>query len=1345
MAKQIKKSDISEADVFQNIRQSAEKTILTINKLNQELTKTSTKLKNTSSGQKFDSTESLNKFITNQKQANKLVEQAVKLDKQKSIAEQQKIKATAELERLEQQKQRTQQQKIRTQEAEARQQNRINKEKQRTIKMARDESNAYKRLVKATREQKNESKRLAVELLNLEKAGKKNTTQFRKLSREYRNVTRQAQKGDKALKKIDRTVGDNFRNVGNYRSALGKLSGMLGSLGLAFGGGMIFRNVIGTIKDFDQAQANLSAVLGVTRDGMSGLTEQAKQLGATTRFTAGEVSALQLEFAKLGFTQAQIEGVTDATLSLASATNSDLATSSQIVGANVRAFGLDVSETQRVVDVMAKSFTITSLDMEKFSTAMRSVAPVSANAGVSIERTTAMLGTLTDRGIDSSTAGTGLRNVFLELSKSGMTFEEAMSKINNASDKNAVSLELFGKRGAVVGTILAENGFTIDDFTEKLNKAQGTAQEMADKQLNTLSGSLDLLKSAWDGYILSSSEAGGVAEKLRDGIKTLADNLATILDTVGKVVKIFVIYKTVTLAQVGANRLLQSSMIQTATSVGGLKGAMRGLGMAVKKIGTAFKQNIIGIAVVSIMTLIQMYRELNDLMTRNETLNEDIAKAQEKNTSKTEKQISEMKSLFEALKKTNKGSRERKNLIDEINRRYGTTLKNLDNEKDFVNSVNVSYQNLMTTLKKKTAIEGKRIAFEVSQRSLKEVEMELRQMEQVMQGINAKTTKINMFGFGGVDQAMKTGQAPSVSKASTGEDAVTKLVSGIFGKLFGTTDVNTVVNQYNALGKSYAKMWKTAQKAEKEYNDANAKFIMNKPNKTTPMDVETDGDFTPDEPTTPEKISLQNKIARERIAQMKDGFKKQRALLVQKLKEDKESIKKMNAFKSEQNTLIKEKQKTFDLEMEKIDEAEAKRKREIEKEISEARLEIMEDGFHKERKAENLRHKMERKQFYLDSQKDIYEDEQKNKIFQLMEEKHQKNLQKIKDKYSEEDYKKEDENLQKLTMLKETELLKSGKTQEEIEEELFNYEVQIYERRIALAKKFGFDSSQLENELAKKLFEKQQKDAKKLYDEDKKIKDKQLEKEKQFAEAQQQIIQGLTDFALRKSEERMEKIDEEIKKAKEQADLLRKQAENGTIEAKESLAKQNELIIEANRKKEAELKRMQRIEFANTVYQTYQDKVKDGSENPLVDTIKDVTLLNQFISSLLPTFLEGTEDTGTHGRGIDGKGGFKAILHPNERVLTKEQNAMIGDLTNEELAQIGNDYQTGQLLNEGATQIGKSWETGAIVKKLESLEQTIKNKPVSNVQVEEIVSGALTIARETKHGNKTIYNRYKVK
>jgi chromosome segregation ATPase len=184
----------------------------------------------------------------------------------------------------------------------------------------------------ATRDQKNESKRLGAELLKLEQSGRKNTKEYRNLEQQYRRVTQAAQRGDRQLKKLDRTVGDNFRNVGNYRSALGKLSGALSSLGIAFGSAIVIRNVFSVVKDFDQAQANLASVLGVSRDQMSQLTETAKELGATTRFTASQVSELQLEFAKLGFSQTEINNVTKATLELASATNTDLAEASAVVG-----------------------------------------------------------------------------------------------------------------------------------------------------------------------------------------------------------------------------------------------------------------------------------------------------------------------------------------------------------------------------------------------------------------------------------------------------------------------------------------------------------------------------------------------------------------------------------------------------------------------------------------------------------------------------------------------------------------------------------------------------------------------------------------------------------------------------------------------------------------------------------------------------------------------------------------------------------------------------------------------------------------------------------------------------
>ena len=361
-------------------------------------------------------------------------------------------------------------------------------------------------------------------------------------SKKTQELKRRVTELDQKLKSADAAAGQFQRNVGNYpkamSGAISSLKKFAGALGIVGGVQLLsraLRNSFDIIKNFDQAQANLASVLGVTRDEMSGLTEMAKKLGATTKFTASEVSELQLEFAKLGFTQKEIEGVTEATLQLAAASGTDLGNAASITGSTIRAFGLDVSETQRVVDVMAKSFSASSLDINKFQTAMGNVAPVAASAGLTVEETTAMLGTLTDAGIDASTAGTGLRNVFLELSKTGMTFEEAMNQISSASDKNAVSLSLFGKRGATIGTILANSGSQIELLTDRLNNAGGAAQEMADKQLDTLQGSIQLLNSAWEGLILKMSETSDGTGKLKTAIDLLTTAITFLTENSKKI------------------------------------------------------------------------------------------------------------------------------------------------------------------------------------------------------------------------------------------------------------------------------------------------------------------------------------------------------------------------------------------------------------------------------------------------------------------------------------------------------------------------------------------------------------------------------------------------------------------------------------------------------------------------------------------------------------------------------------------------------------------------------------------------------------------------------------------
>ena len=112
-----------------------------------------------------------------------------------------------------------------------------------------------------------------------------------------------------------------------------------------------------TFAEFEQSMAKVNAVSGATATQFKALNKLAKDLGASTRFTATEVADLMLNYSKLGFSASEIEAMTGATLNLALATGEDLAKSAEVAGSTLRAFGLDADQMLRVTDVMAKSFS----------------------------------------------------------------------------------------------------------------------------------------------------------------------------------------------------------------------------------------------------------------------------------------------------------------------------------------------------------------------------------------------------------------------------------------------------------------------------------------------------------------------------------------------------------------------------------------------------------------------------------------------------------------------------------------------------------------------------------------------------------------------------------------------------------------------------------------------------------------------------------------------------------------------------------------------------------------------------------------------------------------------------
>jgi hypothetical protein len=266
-----------------------------------------------------------------------------------------------------------------------------------------------------------------------------------------------------------------------------------------------------------------------------------------------------------------------------------------------------------------------------------------------------------------------------------------------------------------------------------------------------------------------------------------------------------------------------------------------------------------------------------------------------------------------------------------------------------------------------------------------------------------------------------------------------------------------------------------------------------------------------------------------------------------------------------------------------------------------------------------------------------------------------------------------------------------------------------------------------------------------IADIDKENADKEAEKQKKLNEEKwqttQDFAQKTTDFFKKQSEERIAQMDKEIAAAEKQADYYRELAANGNINAQQSLAEQERIIAESNRRKEREQKRQQRMELANTIYQTYAGHAAKDPDTALMKTIKDAGLLQAFISTL-PMFYDGTEDTGAGG-GVDGKGGFHAVLHPHERVIPKSLNDQIGNLTNEQLTRLAMEYQNGRLVGQDVAH--SSMDLAILVNKIDDLTEVIKHKPETNIQLGEITQSAMEIVQSTRKGNTTVYNRFKVR
>ena len=343
----------------------------------------------------------------------------------------------------------------------------------------------------------------------------------------------------KARKQLDAFKKDNLSLGGVMKQSTAALTSMAASVvsvAAAIGAAKkVMGDMIRINKQFEQGTAVLASIIGKTTDEISALTNQAKQLGATTRYTAMQITELQTNLARLGFTEQEILNSTKAIQAFATATGADLGEAANLAGAALRGFGMNATEMERAASVMAVSTTKSALSFEKLATAVPIVAPVAKQFGFTIEDTITLLGKLSDAGMDASTAATATRNIFLKMADGSGKLSQAMGKPvhsveefgealaemrKKGMDLNDI-LKMVGVRSTAAFAVFADNAETLKDFKQSITDCGDAMGEMEQKQINTLQGSITILNSAWEGLMLTFSESNGTIKNVVDSLSEL--------------------------------------------------------------------------------------------------------------------------------------------------------------------------------------------------------------------------------------------------------------------------------------------------------------------------------------------------------------------------------------------------------------------------------------------------------------------------------------------------------------------------------------------------------------------------------------------------------------------------------------------------------------------------------------------------------------------------------------------------------------------------------------------------------------------------------------------------------
>ena len=311
-------------------------------------------------------------------------------------------------------------------------------------------------------------------------------------------------------------------------------------------------------SSFEAAMSQVEAISGAAGSELESLTEKAKELGETTRFSATEAASAMNYMAMAGWDAQQMLDGIDGVMSLAAASGADLAETSDIVTDAITAFGLAAEDVGHFSDVLAAAASNANTNVSMMGETFKYCAPIAGALGFSIEDVSEAIGLMANSGVKSTMAGTALRTSLTKLSEgvtiSGKAFGEIAIQTSNAdgsmrelndilddlrgvfsqlteSEKASAAESIAGKN-AMSGFLALMNAGEgdVNKLRSAIENCTGASSDMADTMTNNTAGAVTIMKSALEGLGIAVYDSFG--DKLKTSVEGVTEILSDLTDKI---------------------------------------------------------------------------------------------------------------------------------------------------------------------------------------------------------------------------------------------------------------------------------------------------------------------------------------------------------------------------------------------------------------------------------------------------------------------------------------------------------------------------------------------------------------------------------------------------------------------------------------------------------------------------------------------------------------------------------------------------------------------------------------------------------------------------------------------